>query len=363
MPAASAIVLLSMRTASRDLPAAGGHHPASPWLSQTQGCLLPVACCPLPTATAHFIADDNQMVFYRLSGTLGGCDEAINGGHRYFDNRVSQGRAQLAWSVGKGPRLRVRVADGGAMFLWNERHNAQFSPTPPTSPPPNNAPSSLCGRRWCHFDPMAALHDAASPATTPIFCFSALAVRAENGPPAAAGRTTQLDSDRCLETPVHQQPSPRRRVDVGLFSSFNPTVSPRGAGWEDRHATYSSQTSSPDQYIPTEHGMPTRPSVWPSSRPPDASYCRTDSVLEYEGDAETTAHSQAPVACWSGLGQICRCTTRSSATLPLEALPSVVRLGQADAEATARSLRMEQCVPGIIGSSVDLVQLLGWWRR
>lgn len=73
------------------------------------------------------------MVFYRLSAALGGCDEAINGGHCCFDNRVSQGRAQLASSVGKGPRLRVRVADGGAMFLWNERHNAKFSPTPPTS--------------------------------------------------------------------------------------------------------------------------------------------------------------------------------------------------------------------------------------
>ena len=141
------------------------------------------------------------------------------------------------------------------------------------------------------------------------------------------GQPAQLDGDRCLETPVHQQPSPRRRVDCRPFLKFQPHgFSPRDR-LEDRHATYSSKTSSPDQYIPTEHGMPTRSSIWRLSRPPNASYCSLNSVLEYDGDAETTAHSLAPVA-WSGRGQICRCTTRSSATLPLKALPSVVKLGR-----------------------------------
>ena len=101
--------------------------------------------------------------------------------------------------------------------------------------------------------------------------------RAEDGPPAAAGRTAQLTATADVSRPPVQPTilsSPQSET-VRSFQVSTPRSCPWGTWLEDRPATYISQTSSPVQYTLTGHGMPTRPSrpIRRSSRPPAASSC------------------------------------------------------------------------------------------
>lgn len=147
------------------------------------------------------------------------------------------------------------------------------------------------------------------------------------------------------------------------FLKFQPHgFAPRGR-LEDRHATYNSQTSSPDQYMPAEHGTYVY-SVF---------YLALISVskhqlLQYQLGARIRRRRGNHRSQPSIRGLV---WPRSDLSLHNSILSNPApggvalggQIGQADTEATAQSLRMEQCVPGIIGFSVDLLQLLGWWRR
>lgn len=147
------------------------------------------------------------------------------------------------------------------------------------------------------------------------------------------------------------------------FVKFQPHgFAPRGR-LEDRHATYSSQTSSPDHNIPTEHGMPTRTSIWRSSILRMLVAAVPTRYLNTKETRKTTAHSQALLTSmvWPRSDLSLHNSILSNPAPGGVALGG--QIGQADTEATAQSLWMEPCVPGIIGFSVDLLQLLGWSRR
>lgn len=302
------------------------------------------------------------MVFYRLSSALGGCDEAINGGHCYFDNRVSQGRAQLASSVGKGPRLRVRVADGGAMFLWNERHNAKFSPTPPTSLRQTMLLRRFVGgggaisTQWQRFT--TRLHQ--------LPLRSSASLRWLSGPKTVLLQRLEGQHSWTVTDVSRPRFTNSRALAEEWTSAFcevsTPRFRPAGqAGRSTRDLQQSDLISGP---IYTDR-------AWYAYSdfhlaliyPPNASCCSTNSVLEYEGDAETTAHSQALLTSmvWPRSDLSLHNSILSNPAPGGVALGG--QIGQADTEATAQSLWMEPCVPGIIGFSVDLLQLLGWSRR
>jgi len=168
------------------------------------------------------------MVFYRLSGALRSCGEAINGGHCYFDNRVSQ----------SCPAYMVSGNRQACAFEWQVARRVSFG-TSDTSQ--NFHPHfqralrqtilllAVCGSWWCHFDPMAALHDAASPATSPI-SFRWPSGRAENGPPAAAGRTASTTGRRQMSRDPGSptaEPSPQSGLSA-FFEVSTPRFLPAG---------------------------------------------------------------------------------------------------------------------------------------
>ncbi|KAK0743756.1 hypothetical protein B0T18DRAFT_190262 [Schizothecium vesticola] len=240
-----------MRTASRDVPEAGMDHVhlGSPR----------VVCCLLP------LPHDNSAlltIIWYFTDCQGLSEAAV---------KLSMGGALLLRQSCKSELpslhgqweqagLRLRVAGGGACFLWNRRHITEFSPTPPTSPPPNNSPSVALWELVVPFRPNGSasrrgftsyLSDllCAGPRAGPK---TVLLQRLEGQP--ATTRRRQMSRDPGSPT---AEPSPQSGLSA-FFEVSTPRFRPAGqAGRSTRDLHSTTVRLHLRTNIPTEHGMPT----------------------------------------------------------------------------------------------------------